>query len=318
MVVYPGSRPNPRGPEGTRKDRTVKYVAYYRVSTKKQTKAGKSGYSGLSFEAQEQAVRDLITRTGGELVGAYTEVETGKKSDRPQLEMAIQHARTADATLVVAKLDRLARNVEFTGKLTNMQNEGRFRFICCDAPAANELTIHILAAVAADEARRTSQRTKAAMVALKEKGVKLGSARPGHWEGREHLRGWKKAVKAATESRRKRTSNYYEHLLPEIQERRQRGDTMEEIVRAFNDRGLVTQSGKPFTQVTLWRIVKRYIPDSLERADTYHSPASRVKELREQGLTFQQITNTINEEGFRTRRGNLFQVSTVWNIVNAI
>lgn len=295
----------------------MKYVAYYRVSTKKQTRAGRSGYSGLSFEAQQAAVNDLITRTGGELVGAYTEVETGKRADRPQLEMAIQHARTADATLVVAKLDRLARNVEFTGKLTNMQNEGRFRFICCDAPAANELTIHILAAVAADEARRTSQRTKAAMAALKEKGVKLGSARPDHWKGREHLRGWKKAVKAATQSRRKRTSAYYEHLLPEIQERRQRGDTLEEIVRAFNARGLVTQAGKPFTQVTLWRIVKRYIPECLERVDVHPSPAARIKELREQGRTFQQIADTINEEGFRTRRGNLFHPSSIWNIVNA-
>lgn len=156
----------------------MKIVAYYRVSTKRQ------GLSGLGLEAQRAAVETFARQNAGEIVGEYTEIETGKRSDRPKLTEAIAHARGVKGTLLVAKLDRLARNMAFTATLM----ESNIDFVCCDNPTANRLTIHILAAVAEDEARRISERTKAALQAAKARGVRLGSAREGHWAGREDRR----------------------------------------------------------------------------------------------------------------------------------
>ena len=114
----------------------------------------------------------------------YTEVESGKLADRPQLARSLSHAKRTKALLVVAKLDRLARNVEFVARVMNSSVD----FVACDNPAANRLTLHILAAVAEAEAKAISDRTKTALAAAKARGTKLGSARPGHWEGREDAR----------------------------------------------------------------------------------------------------------------------------------
>src|SRR5207244_830921 len=152
-----------------------KIIAYYRVSTKQQ------GTSGLGLEGQQAAVEAYARQAGARIIAKYTEVETGKRADRPELEKALSHARRNKAVLVVAKLDRLARNVAFTSALMRAGAD----FICCDNPNANKLTIDILAAVAEDEAERISARTRAALSAAKKRGIKLGSARPGHWNGRE-------------------------------------------------------------------------------------------------------------------------------------
>jgi len=143
-------------------------IAYYRVSSKRQ------GRSGLGLEAQQAAVAAYARQHGAKVLASYTEVESGKRSDRPELAKAIAHAKRARATLVVAKLDRLARNVAFTSKLMDSGVD----FVCCDNPHATRLTIHILAAVAEDEARRISERTKAALAAAKRRGTKLGASRP--------------------------------------------------------------------------------------------------------------------------------------------
>jgi len=150
-----------------RESQRQKFVAYFRVSTDRQ------GRSGLGLEAQKAAVRDYVNGHG-ELVAEYIEIETGKRKDRPTLSQALAHARRIGATLVIAKLDRLARNVAFTATLM----ESGANFVACDIPEANRLTIHILAAVAEDEARRISERTKAALAAYKARGGKLGSQHP--------------------------------------------------------------------------------------------------------------------------------------------
>ena len=121
---------------------TRKFIAYYRVSTQRQ------GASGLGLEAQKASVIHFVNGHG-ELTGDFTEIETGKRSDRPELLKAIAQAKRSGATLVIAKLDRLARNVAFISSLMDSGVD----FVACDNPHANRLTIHILAAVAEDEAR---------------------------------------------------------------------------------------------------------------------------------------------------------------------
>src|SRR5271165_529755 len=153
-------------------------IAYYRVSTKQQ------GESGLGLEGQETAVQSYARQIGATIKAAYVEVESGKVADRPELAKALAHARRSKATLCVAKLDRLARNVEFLARVMNSETD----FVACDNPAANRLTLHIHAAVAEAEAKAISERTKAALSAAKARGTLLGSARPGHWEGREDAR----------------------------------------------------------------------------------------------------------------------------------
>ncbi len=141
------------------------FVAYLPVSTVRQ------GESGLGLEAQRAAVETFVGLHGGAIVTSYVEVETGKRWDRPELAKALCAARKAKATLLIAKLDRLARNVAF---IANLMDAG-VEFLACDQPFASRLTLHILAAVAEDEARRISKRTKAAPQAAKARGRKLGS-----------------------------------------------------------------------------------------------------------------------------------------------
>lgn len=156
-----------------------KFIAYYRVSTARQ------GASGLGLEAQQEAVRQYLNGGAWELVGTFQEVETGKGPDalakRPQLRAALDACRKQGAALVIAKLDRLARNVHFVSGLM----ESRVKFVACNMPEANELTIHIMAAFAEHEAKRISQRTKDALAVAKARGVELGKAgaanlRPNH------------------------------------------------------------------------------------------------------------------------------------------
>jgi DNA invertase Pin-like site-specific DNA recombinase len=142
-----------------------KFVAYYRVSTAQQ------GTSGLGLEAQQQAVRDHLNGGRWRLLREYTEVESGKRADRPKLLEAIVHSKATGATLIIAKLDRLSRNVAF---ISNLMESG-VEFVAVDFPSANRLTVHILAAVAEHEREMISQRTKAALAAAKARGQRLGN-----------------------------------------------------------------------------------------------------------------------------------------------
>lgn len=141
-----------------------KYVAYYRVSTAKQ------GKSGLGLEAQKEAVQRYLNGGRWRMMGEFTEVESGKRKDRPALADALALCRLHDATLIIAKLDRLARNVLFTATLM----ESGVKFTAVDFPDANNLTVHILSAVAEHEAAMISARTKAALAAAKARGKVLG------------------------------------------------------------------------------------------------------------------------------------------------
>jgi DNA invertase Pin-like site-specific DNA recombinase len=221
-------------------------IAYYRVSTDRQ------GKSKLGLEGQESAVQQFAKSNGFKIIAAYTEVESGKRSDRTQLANALGHAKRSKARLVVAKLDRLARNVAFTSALM----ESGVDFVACDNPHANRLTIHILAAVAEHEARQTSERTKTALAAYKARGGKLGASRPECRNLSQKAR--KKGAAAAGEAVRRKADAAYADLKDRISEMRFGGATYQEIADALNDQGHTTQRGKPWSHVAVMRVCKRY------------------------------------------------------------
>jgi len=231
----------------------TRFCSYYRVSTQKQEE------SGLGLEAQQEKAKALIAGQSGTLIREFTETETGKSSERPVLKEAIAFCRSANCTLVIARVDRLARNVAFTAALM----ESGLNFVCCDVPTANRLTIHILAAVAEEEARLIAERTKAALGRLKAKGVLLGSARPGHWDGKEHKRRPEYArtfQKAALDKKMR----FYDAIAPTLLELRRKGMTMQQIVEHLNSQGHRTRptkrhpTGNPWNLATLCRVLRRY------------------------------------------------------------
>lgn len=230
----------------------VKYVAYFRVSTRRQ------GQSGLGLEAQQQAVESMAARNEATLLCSYTEIESGKSTKRPKLAEAVRHAKLTNSILVVAKLDRLARNFHFLRTL----KESKLKFICCDNEHANELTIDLLAVIAEHEAKAIAARTKAALAVVKVRGKKLGSAREGHWEGREDQRraGIEKGQPlAVAENSRKAQEHYCDFLIPEIKIRREAGASLEQIVSWLNGQGFTTRRGNSFTVTAVWRLIDRYL-----------------------------------------------------------
>lgn len=140
------------------------YVSYLRVSTNEQ------GASGLGIEAQRSAVADYVKRTDGRIITEFVEVESGGKKARPVLVQSIAQSRAEGATLLIAKLDRLGRNVAFVSSLM----ESGVDFVAADAPYANKLMLHILSAFAEHEREMISQRTRDALRAAKARGVQLG------------------------------------------------------------------------------------------------------------------------------------------------
>ena len=143
---------------------TGKFIAYYRVSTARQ------GESGLGLEAQKQAVMQYLNGGDWQILAEYTEVESGKRNDRPKLAEAIAACKRLHATLILAKIDRLARNVHFVSGLM----ESGVEFVAVDNPNANKLMIHMLAAFAEHEREQISKRTIEALAAAKRRGVQLG------------------------------------------------------------------------------------------------------------------------------------------------
>jgi DNA invertase Pin-like site-specific DNA recombinase len=229
-------------------------VAYFRVSTKKQ------GESGLGLEGQQAAVEAHATQAGAPIIARYTEVETGKRADRPELVRALAHARRARAALVVAKLDRLARNARFLLAIV----ESGADVVFCDFPAippgpTGKFILTQMAAVAELEAGLISQRTKAALAAARARGALLGSARPGHWEGREEARlaGLAKARVAAAEAMRENAAAAYADLAPTVAELRGKGFSLQDIADELNAQGHTTRRGKPWNPVQVGRVLER-------------------------------------------------------------
>lgn len=216
-----------------------KFIAYRRVSTKKQ------GVSGLGLEGQDAAIATLTKE--GQILKTYTEVESGKRKDRPELAKAIAHARLTKSVLVIAKLDRLSRNVAFLSTLM----ESELEFVACDNPHADKFTVHILAAVAEKEARDISARTKAALNAYKARGGVLG--RPENLDTAAQAKG----RQIGTAANQKQASEAYAELLPMMQELRTNGATLQAIADKLNTDGYTTRRGKKFSSQQVLNLLNR-------------------------------------------------------------
>lgn len=221
-----------------------KFIAYYRVSTKRQ------GLSGLGLDAQRESVAAYLARVQGKLIEEFTEVEHGtrKGNHRPQLTAALAQCRIHGATLIIAKLDRLARNVAFTSNLM----ESRVEFVACDFPDANRLTIHILAAVAEHEAVMISTRTKLALAAAKRKGkVVLGGDRGNC--GLIYRKGAKASAKVRSENAKNRAAD----LLPTIAMIKAAGAaSLRQIADGLNERGITTPRDGQWSAVQVARVLE--------------------------------------------------------------
>jgi DNA invertase Pin-like site-specific DNA recombinase len=216
----------------------TKYIAYYRVSTARQ------GKSGLGLDAQRQAVQTHLK--GEKPLSEFVEVESGRRTDRPQLSAALAACRVHKATLVIAKLDRLARNVAFVSNLM----EAGVEFEAVDFPQANRLTIHILAAVAEHEARMISERTRAALAAAKARGTSLGGFRGRAGTSADLAKA--RAVRAANADQRARD------LQPVLQEIQTSGcRSLRSIAGALNIRGITAPQGGLWAGTQIRKLLAR-------------------------------------------------------------
>jgi len=216
----------------------TRFVAYYRVSTVRQ------GQSGLGLEAQQAAVQNFL-RGDATLVSTFLEIESGKKNERPQLQAAIARARQEDAVLLVAKLDRLARNVAFLAMLM----ESRVRFQAVDLPAADEFTLHIMAAVAQKEASAISTRTRDALAAKKARGAQLGS--PANLTQAAREKSWAATRYNAQANLHNRQAAQLATLL------RATGASLRTIADQLNQSGYRTRYGKAFHPMGVQRLLPK-------------------------------------------------------------
>jgi DNA invertase Pin-like site-specific DNA recombinase len=218
------------------------FVAYYRVSTDRQ------GKSGLGLEAQQKAVEDFLNGGSWRLVASFTEVESGRNNARPELTKALAACRVHNATLVIAKLDRLSRNARF---LLELQEAG-VKFVAVDMPHADNFTVGVLALVAQKEAEMISQRTRAALSAAKARGVKLGGDR-GNLTRKERSKG----TAASAEARNAKADTRARDLAPILNELRASGQSFAAIAGALNERGIRSPRGSHWSAMSVRREVLR-------------------------------------------------------------
>jgi len=214
-----------------------RFVSYFRVSTDKQ------GRSGLGLEAQASAVAAYVDQVQGKVVSSFTEVESGRNDDRPQLQKAIKYAKLQGATLLVAKMDRLLRSLKMYVKI---QDEG-VKFLCADMPDMNETMLPFAVLFAEMESRVISQRTRAAMAEAKKKGVKLGNPRIHELRNGHPVE--------ALNARLKRADEYAEHMA-DILEDMPEGLSLNGIAAELERREILTARGNTNWSATQVRNLK--------------------------------------------------------------
>ena len=221
----------------------IEYVAYLRVSTQKQ------GYSGLGVEAQKQLIQNYLSDKIP--IAEYIEVESGRKTDRgrPKLKEALELCRKTGAKLIVAKLDRLARNVAFLSQLL----ESDVDIVFCDFPQANKMVLHILAAISQYEAELVATRTKQALAAKKAQGYTLGNP--------EHLMDKldEAVAKSVETNKRKAEENpNNKRAAAMLKVLAKEGKTLQEMADYLNEQGFTTSKGYRFSRSSVHVLLKRY------------------------------------------------------------
>lgn len=216
---------------------TTQAIAYYRVSTQKQ------GESGLGLEAQRAAVATYARQAGLAIVAEFTEIESGKRDDRPEVARAIAQCRATGARLLIAKLDRLARSVSF---ISTLRDSG-IAFTACDMPAANDLIVNVMAAVAQAEREMISARTRAALAAARARGTRLGN--PGNLNAEARAKGPRAKRTAAIDA--------YAGEVRNILRMRDAGMTLRAIADDLNASNKTTREGARYTAATVSRILRR-------------------------------------------------------------
>ena len=224
----------------------MNYIAYYRVSTKQQ------GSSGLGLEAQKTIVNQFINE-GDRIISRYTDIESGNNNERKGLLAAINESNSTGATLLIAKLDRLSRNAAFIFTL----RDSKVKFVCCDLPEANTLTIGIFATMAQHEREMISKRTKEALAAKKAAGIKLGN--PNGFNA--------SAQSKATQTKRQKAKNNVQSLKAKrmikdiIDLARMRGETLtiKKVAEKLNGYGLTTTRGQSFTKSNVRYLLDRVL-----------------------------------------------------------
>lgn len=207
---------------------TGMFIAYLRVSTDKQ------GKNGLGMDAQRATISSYLNGGTWELLKEFVEVESGKNSQRPQLQEAMNECRRTGSTLVIAKLDRLSRDPDFIG----MMMKSGIDFVACDMPEANKFTIRIMAALAEKEREMISERTKAALKAAKARGTELGKPDNATPEGRI------KGIASSLEVRQKKADTFALETKPIIEEYQREGLSLRQIAAKLNERNILTSRGK--------------------------------------------------------------------------
>lgn len=216
----------------------MKYVAYYRVSTKRQN---------LGIDAQRNTVVNYINNINGELINSFEEKESGKCDNRSELLKAIDYCKTNRAILVIAKLDRLSRNVSFIFAL----KDANIKFYCCDLPELNTLTLGIFATLAQSERETISCRTKAALQAKKDKGFKLGAPDASISNDMR--------IKSAEALRRKADNNANNRrAYIVIKSLVEQNMTLQYIASYLNQNDFRTSKNCLFTPIAVSRLIKRY------------------------------------------------------------
>jgi DNA invertase Pin-like site-specific DNA recombinase len=218
-----------------------KYVSYFRVSTQKQ------GNSGLGLEAQQAMVRNYLNGGNWKVVAEFVEVESGKKTqNRPKLNEALALCRKTGATLLIAKLDRLARDVHFISGLI----KSGVKFIAVESPNDDTFMLHMRAVIGEKEANDISARTKAALQAAKARGTVLGGRRVS-------AERWAEITSASNQQRSQAASVRSAAILPVIQSLRSKGaTTLRQIASGLNEGGFLTAKGKQWTAVQVMRVLK--------------------------------------------------------------
>lgn len=221
-----------------------RYIAYYRVSTKRQ------GESGLGLDAQRRQVSDFVRSRGAEILQEFIEVESGTVDDRPQLEAALAASKLYGAPLLIAALDRLSRSAAFLMKL----QESGVEFICADMPDVCDLTIGVMALVARQERDAISKRTKAALQEAKARGKKLGGVREGQHPPTIESRA--KGHEKLKEQARERAARYMHPLEQAVQAG---CENSRQIAQYFNEHEIptITSRGTQWQTTQVWRLLKR-------------------------------------------------------------